>query len=287
MSTNLSVLGLGKMGFALAATLQKKDQVTVWNRTAGKAASLVAMGAIQASSAAEAVSTGDIIVLCVGNYKDSHAILSDCGDLKGKTLIQLTTGSATDAKTMQDWAIGKGALYLDGVILAFPSGIGLKDSQIICAGSEDAWTTAEQILKSLGGASQYVGVNLNAPIALESAMIGPTLMATMGIIQGAYTLEQAGLDVGIYAELLSGMGPFLTENLKRQAKAIAANEFSDTEAALGTWAAALTHNSDVRGTATDFDFLEPISNLLNKAVEAGYGDEEISAAIKILRQTSE
>lgn len=50
------------------------------------------------------------------------------------------------------------------------------------AGSEDAWMTGEPVIKCLGGASMYVGNSLMAPIALESALVTPALMAIMGVI---------------------------------------------------------------------------------------------------------
>ena len=285
MASKLSVIGLGRMGSALASTLLKNDNdVTVWNRTESKARPLLAAGASQASSAADAIAASDITIICVGNYDDSRNVFSDCGDLAGKTLIQLTTGTAAEAEAMQEWAISKEGHYLDGVIAAYPSGIGSDETLLVVAGSERAWKVSEEFIKCLGGASMYVGTNLSAPIALESAMVGPSLMAIMGMIQGAYLLEQAGLDVGLYAEMMASAAPLLAESLHRQAMAIATNSFTDTEASLGTWAAGLDHNPDAYGEQAGIDLLKPIRELLNRAVDAGYGEEEIAAAIKIFRE---
>lgn len=52
-------------------------------------------------------------------------------------------------------------------------------------------------------------------------------------------LEKQGLDLGMYVEIISSMSPLLTERLRRQANAIATDNFNDTEAALETWAAGL------------------------------------------------
>jgi len=285
MASKLSVVGLGRMGSALASTLLKNDNdVTVWNRTESKTRPLLAAGASQASSAADAIAASDITIICVGNYDDSRNIFSDCRDLAGKTLIQLTTGTAAEAEAMQEWAISKDGLYLDGVIAAYPSGIGSDETLLVVAGSERAWEISEEFIKCLGGASMHVGTDLSAPIALESAMIGPSLMAIVGMIQGAYLLEQAGLDVGLYAEMMGSATPLLAESLHRQAMAIATNSFTDTEASLGTWAAGLNHNADAYGEQAGIDLFKPIRELLNRAVNAGYGEEEVAAAIKIFRE---
>lgn len=54
-SVQVSVLGLGAMGNALAAALVKAGHATtVWNRSAGKADNLVAQGAQAAATAGDA-----------------------------------------------------------------------------------------------------------------------------------------------------------------------------------------------------------------------------------------
>jgi len=286
MGERISVVGLGKMGSALARTLINYDnEVTVWNRTESKAEALVAAGARKAPNPTTAIDDSEVIIVCVGNYEDTTQVLSECEDLNGRTLIQLTTGTASEAEAMRSWVEGKGGLYMDGVIIAYPSGIGKEETLLVIAGDKSAWAKHEKIIKWLGGASMYVGDNLAAPIALEAAMVGPSLMAIMGTIQGAYLLEQAGLDVGAYAEIMAAGAPIMTESLHRQANAIATNSFSDTEASLGTWAAAINHNVDAFGEHGGVDLMKPIRELLNRAVDAGYGDEEIGAAIKVLRQS--
>ncbi len=286
MSQRVSVIGLGRMGSALATTLLDGHyKVTVWNRTAAKAKPLVEAGATLAASVNEAIDGSEIVIVCLGIYDDANRIFSGCADLTGKTLIQLTTATAAEAEAMQAWAESKKALYLDGVIIAYPSQIGNDETVLCVAGSEEAWQNGERPIKCFGGSSMYLGANLAAPEAMDWALVLPTLMAIMGTIQGAHILEQAGLDVGLYANMLAGNGPFIAEDLHRQAAAIAANHFTNTEAALGTWAAGLNVTEELPTGA--IDLLEPIRELLKQAVAAGYGDEEIAATIKILRKTNQ
>jgi 3-hydroxyisobutyrate dehydrogenase-like beta-hydroxyacid dehydrogenase len=274
------------MGSALANTLLDGHyKVTVWNRTAAKAAPLVEAGATLAASVNEAIDGSEIIVVCLGNYDDTNQIFSGCADLTGKTLIQLTSGTTKEAEAMQGWAEGKNALYLDGVIIAYPSGIGNDETLLVVGGSEEAWQNGERPIMCLGGSSMYVGANLGATIALEEALVTPLLMATMGTIHGAHILEQAGLDVGLYAEMLPAVAQILTDSLHRPAAAIAANDFTDTEASIGAWMAGWDHKEELPTGA--IDLLKPIGELLNQAVAAGFGDEGIAAAIKVLRKTNQ
>jgi len=287
MSQRVSVIGLGRMGSALATTLLEDHyKVTVWNRTAAKAEPLVEAGATLAASVNEAIDGSEIIIVCLSIYDDANRLFSGCADLTGKTLIQLGWGTAAEAEAMQNWAVSKNALYLDGFIMAFPSQIGDDEALLVVGGSEEAWQSGERPIMCLGGSSKYVGTNIAATIVLEEALTVPLLMATVGAVHGAHILEQAGLDVGLYADMLSGMTPILAKSLRREVAAIAANDFTNAQASIGAWGTeGYDHTEDLPTEA--IDLLGPIRELLNQAVAAGYGDEGIAAAIKVLRRTNQ
>src|SRR5438874_8549365 len=66
--SEISVIGLGAMGSALARTLLQADHhVTVWNRTAAKMDPLLALGAKGATDIVDAVATSPLILVCVAN----------------------------------------------------------------------------------------------------------------------------------------------------------------------------------------------------------------------------
>ncbi|MCJ7780453.1 MAG: NAD(P)-binding domain-containing protein, partial [Acidimicrobiia bacterium] len=74
--SDVTVIGLGAMGSALAATLiEKGHAVTVWNRTAAKAAPLVSAGAVQAATPRDAVAASPVTIVCVGGYADTREVL--------------------------------------------------------------------------------------------------------------------------------------------------------------------------------------------------------------------
>ena len=59
-------VGLGTMGAAMAANLARAGfQLTVWNRTPGRAGPLVALGAVEAHSPLEVAQASDLVVTCV------------------------------------------------------------------------------------------------------------------------------------------------------------------------------------------------------------------------------
>ncbi len=72
----VSVLGLGAMGHALAAALVAAGHTTtVWNRSAGRADGLVEQGAAVAATAGAAVRAGELVVVCLLDHASVHEVL--------------------------------------------------------------------------------------------------------------------------------------------------------------------------------------------------------------------
>lgn len=291
----IAVIGLGRMGTALASTLLTRGhQVVVWNRTSARADPLIRAGASRAESPAAAIAAAEVVIICVGNYADTNQVLAACGDLHGRTIVQLTTGRSHEAAALQHWVEQRGGSYLDGSILAYPSQIGFAETMLVVAGAPAAWAISERIVRDLGGASLYVGSDLSAPIAMGFALAVPSLMAMVGMLIGFHALERAGVSPNILADKLPGITHALTGDLDRQARAIIADDFSATEASLGAWAAAFgdtwaaeLEDSDATARGEDVAaVLRPIAALLNRGVAAGYGEEDLTAVLKVLRSPS-
>jgi 3-hydroxyisobutyrate dehydrogenase-like beta-hydroxyacid dehydrogenase len=286
MANKVLVIGLGSMGSAFAMTLLKNDyEVTVWNRTASRAEPLLKAGAIQAGSVAEGVGASNLIVICVSNYEDTQLLLEGCGDLSGKTFIQLTTASASESKAMEAWATQKGGLYLDGEILVGPSDIGTKKAMFVVAGSQDSWRASEPVMKCLGGSSRYLGENVTEPTALSAAAILPMLGGIMGMIQGIQIIEKEGMDVGKCVDIIADLFESGDQiDIRRQGNAIAQNAFGDSDEAIETWEAGCSRLLEGYGNqGVNVEFLRLMRDLLNRAVKAGYGGEEVAAVIKVMR----
>ena len=131
---NISVIGLGSMGFALAETLLKADfNISVWNRTSSKSQKLENKGANICSTPNEAFKNSQFIVASLSNYEAWNNIIDSNQidmDLSGKTIIQLTTGSIEEVEALNDWVKKYNGNLLEGIISCFPSQIGTEESLI-------------------------------------------------------------------------------------------------------------------------------------------------------------
>src|ERR1700741_4309291 len=124
-------LGLGVMGFPMAGHLKKGGhEVTVYNRTAGKAQKWVEThGGRSAATPAEAARGADIVVSCVGNDDDLRSIVlgeqgSFAGMARGAIFVDHATASANVARELGEIAKGKGIHFLDAPVSGGQAGAG-------------------------------------------------------------------------------------------------------------------------------------------------------------------
>ena len=128
MNQKVAVIGTGRMGSALASALSKKGFATmVWNRTAARAEPLAKLGLHVAPNILEAVKDADIIVINISNYDSIKQLLRHTeveSALRGKIIVQLTTGTPDEAREMESWAKLHAIEYLDGAISGNPTDVG-------------------------------------------------------------------------------------------------------------------------------------------------------------------
>jgi 3-hydroxyisobutyrate dehydrogenase-like beta-hydroxyacid dehydrogenase len=190
-----SLLGLGKMGRALAATLLDAGlSVTVWNRTPAPAADLVARGAIEAGDPTEAVLTSDLVIACVLDYPTTVALLDvpALHDLTGRSVLQLASGHPHEARRLEAMITARGGRYLDGFVKAYPSTVGSQDSLVLCSGSRDAFARHQDVLGALGRL-RFVGEDVAVACHLNNAAAAMMEIIVGGFIEGFAYAVGAGV----------------------------------------------------------------------------------------------
>lgn len=286
--SDVTVIGLGEMGSALAATfLRAQQRVTVWNRTPARAALLVGQGGVLAPDAAAAMGASPVVVVCVSDYAATRAIVeqeSVATALRGKLLVQLSTGTPKEARELGAWAAGRGVEYLDGAILAWPSQIGGSDTVILVSGPEATRRGAEPLLKCLAGALTPMGEELGSSSALFAAVLAYLAGRWIGLCHGALVCEAEGLSVASFGALLADLAPILGQDARHMGEVIAANDFADPESTLKTAGAdirRLVQHGEEAGINAELPRFA--AGLFARAIAAGHGAEEHAALIKILR----
>lgn len=285
----ITVLGLGSMGATIARLcLEQGHEVTVWNRSPGKAGPLVAAGARLAADAAEAVRASPAVLMCVYDYRAAEAILATDGvaaALDGRLLVQLTTGSPQDARDAEAWARRHGARYLEGAIQAAPDQMGRPDTPILMSGETPVFRAAEPLLGVLGGGIVYLGADAGAAAAMDLATLSTVYGTLLGFLHGARVAEHEGFDVAEYGRIVGGIMPTFAGFLEHEARVIRSGDFTVSQSPMRISVEATQRIlATAQQAGIDTGFPAFAAELFRRADAAGLGDEEIAALIKLLRR---
>lgn len=286
--SDVTVIGLGEMGGALAgAFLRAGHRVTVWNRTTGKARQLVAQGAILAPSVAAAIEASPVVVVCVSDYAASRAIVEDqssAAAFKGRTLVQLSTGTPKEAGDLQTWAHRHGADYLDGGILAWPSQMGEPETLVYLSGAREIFERHGSLLKGLAGGLTYLGEPAGLAASMFAAVLSYLAGRWIGICHGALICKAEGLSAKAFGETLAALAPALAGDSRHMGAVIEAAQYENPESTLrtaGNDIALLVRHAGDAGISVEWPTFA--AGLFQRAIDAGHGAEEHAALIKALR----
>lgn len=201
----LAVLGTGLLGSEVAIRLKDRHfDVTAWNRTGEKAATLATVGIQTAATAAEAIAGADAVLLLLADAeairgtlfaKDAEAALD------GRVIIQMGTISPNDSR-----AIGRAVQRAGGDYLEAPVLGSLPEARtgrlIVMAGGELAlYERCLPIFEALSEMPQRVGeVGQGAAMKLAMNQLIAGLTASFAYSLGLVRSE--GIDVGQFMGLL-------------------------------------------------------------------------------------
>jgi 3-hydroxyisobutyrate dehydrogenase-like beta-hydroxyacid dehydrogenase len=283
--SDMSVIGLGNMGAALASTLLRSGRsVTVWNRSAEKAAPLVEAGAAPASSPEEAIAASEATIVCIKTHKTTTELLKPLsGQLSGKTILDLSTGGAEEAKELVEMLTAAGAQWHIGMINAYPSGIGKAETAILCAGPLEVWDRWGDTIRALGGASAHVGTEAAAIPGLFAAMFTARQGFMFGLIYGGAVCRKAGLPMEVFAAQVPvtlGMAGNYADLFMRT---VPTRDYDDPGATVAVYLAALEDvMATFEATGTPDALPRLMRDLAQRGVDEGYVGHELTSLVEML-----
>lgn len=284
--TDVSLIGLGPMGIALARALQSRHTLTVWNRTPERATPILSQGTVLAPSALAAVQASPVVLVCVADYAASRSILASPGvadALRGKVLVQLNTGTPQDAR--EDWAALSGVAYLDGALLATPGQIGRPDTPLFISGEERALAGCRPVLEAIAGNIQYMGEPIGNAAAWDLATLSCMFGAMSGFFHGVRICESEGLKVNEFSQMIGAISPVLGEMISAEGEAIHAGRYGEPESSMATCAGSgRLFVKQAREAKLDASFPDFLMGMFDRALGAGLANERLAAMIKVLRQ---
>ncbi|RKT53204.1 3-hydroxyisobutyrate dehydrogenase-like beta-hydroxyacid dehydrogenase [Saccharothrix australiensis] len=274
----MTVLGLGLMGAALAAAFHRAGHpTTVWTRSDRPGPD----GTVRAATAAGAVAASPLVVVCVLDYRAAERVLD--GDLEGRTVVNLTTGTPEQARELAARVAGRGGAYLDGAILANPSGVGSPATPVFHSGPPEVFRAHERTLAALG-ACTHLGADVGLAALYDTALLGIVYPAVTGYLQALALLGREGVSAAEFTPLAQGVLAAFPALLPAMAAQVDSGDYVTGEARLDMQVAAvepLIEGGRARGV--DTGLLEHVRSLMARAVAAGHGAADYSAVVEVLR----
>ncbi len=283
----VSVIGLGKMGSALArALLSHGHAVTVWNRTPSKCAPLKEAGADVASSVEDAVHAARIVILCLTGPSASDRVLNATGvaaSLRSRTLVQLSTLPAQQSRDLDRWASENGIEYLYGSIFGYPSDVVGGKCTVVYSGSKHAFDAHQGVLAAMGGNPKFAGESTDSVLALKQAMLSYSFGSWLAFFHGAALCHKAGFPIETYAETVVDTFPMRTSAVRNFGKRIAARRYADSEAQLALYAEAYAHVVEL-STALEIDvtFPEIVARFFARAIADGHAEDGLPSLFELM-----
>ncbi|MES9541741.1 NAD(P)-binding domain-containing protein [Actinomadura sp. NPDC000600] len=282
MTTSVTVLGLGLMGSALAEALLKDGRtVTVWNRSRAKAGPLAAKGAVEAESAAAAISASPLVIVCLSVYANAEEVL-DTGAAAGRTIVQLTNGTPRQARAMADRVAGLGARYVDGGIMAVPPMIGRPEALILYSGDEGAFEEHRETLEVLGRA-QFLGADPGLAPLFDLALLDAMYGMFAGFQHAFALVRSEKVAATDFEPMATAWLTAMLGTLPEQARAVEEGDFATSVSSVATSRVAFPGLVEMsRDQGVDPGYLLSVQSLLDRAVEEGYGEDGLARLITLL-----
>lgn len=291
MKPTIGVIGLGRMGSALARAFLAADFTThVWNRSSDKAAALADQGASVAPSVSAAAAAAEIIVVCVSTYADSDRLLRPpevAAALHGKLIVQLSSGSPNQAREQALWAADNATAYLDGAIMATPNFIGTPGGTILYSGPRALFEAHRPVLLALGGNPQLVGEDVGHASALDLSLLGQMWGALFGQLQAAAICQAEGIALDLFEEHRRAFHPVVEGAVVDLITRIRDKRFAgDTEtlASLEVHYATLGLLLQLCAERGLHDLVPKAQDdLFRKAIDAGHRQDDFAAIAQFMR----
>lgn len=201
-------LGLGVMGHPMAGHLARAGhRVTVYNRTAAKAAAWVGEhGGTAAATPREAAQGADLVCACVGNDADLRSVTlgpdgAFAGMPRGAVFVDHTTASAEVARELHAAAKERGLHFVDAPVSGGQAGAVNGVLTVMCGGDAEPFERIRPVLTAYARAVTLVGASGAGQLA---KMVNQTAIA--GLLQGLAEAiafgQKAGLDMKLVLEVI-------------------------------------------------------------------------------------
>jgi 3-hydroxyisobutyrate dehydrogenase len=284
----LGFVGLGTMGVAMAANLLRAGhELTVWNRTAGRAGELLGAGAREVDTPAAVARASEVVLVCVSDTADVEAVILGPdgvrdGAAPGSLVIDCSTIAPAGSRRVADELRRSGVAFVDAPVSGGSEGAKNATLTIFVGGEPGDVARARPILEGIGRTITHMG-----PVGAGQATkaVNQVILAGtyLGVAEGIVLAIKAGLEPAQVVEALSGGAAQSWVLTNRSGRMIADDYPLGFKVEL--------HRKDLGialGLAREAGVALPVSALCEQLetglMAGGHGAEDMSALARSLRE---
>lgn len=206
----IAFLGLGAIGAPMASHLSHSPfELTVWNRTAEKAAAFSREHQVTvAASAAEAARGAEFVVTCLPSSHEVEELLAgddgiEAGLERGAMLIDCTSGDPATSRRIADRLRARGVEFIDAPVSGGVKGAVAGTLTVMCGGSESAIERAKPVLEAFGGKIVRCGStgSGDAVKAMNQALLAIHIWSAG---EALAALAKLGVEASLALEVING-----------------------------------------------------------------------------------
>ena len=277
--TTLAFCGLGRMGVPMAARLLGAGhEVRAWNRSPGKAGPLVAAGATEASSPAEAAAGAEVVITMLADPAAVDDVLAAADLIAGTTLIEMSTVGPDAVRTLAA-RLRDGVDVLDAPVLGSVPQATDGTLKIFAGGEAGVFERCRPLLEAMGTPRHLGPLGAGAAMKLVA---NSTLGALMtGLAEALALADGFDLDEAAVLDILSESAIGITARGKRPLIESGVYSPNFTLALAAKDLRLVTEAADAAGV--ELRLAPAARSWLERAAEHGLGDLDYSAVIADVR----
>jgi len=282
---SIGFIGLGTMGAPMASNLLRAGYpVTVYNRTASKAAPLTELGATVAASPKEAAAGADVVITMVSNddsiievYEGDNGVLA--GIRSGTTVIDCSTISPALVQRLAKQIAALGSSFLDAPVTgSSPAAI---DGTLVfmVGGSAETLAQVMDLFDTMGKKVLHMGDNGSGAVAklAHNTIVG---INNLALAEGFAIAAKSGLPADRFLELVQ-LGSAGSKAAELKGRKIIEHDFTNQFSL-----ALMLKDLKLASSLTDGSGIPaPMLNLAKSLFQAGqtqgFGDEDLSSIVKV------
>jgi 3-hydroxyisobutyrate dehydrogenase len=285
---NVAVLGTGIMGSAIARNLLRAGlAVTVWNRTREKAEALASDGAEVADTPAGAAEASDIVLTMLTDWDAVEAAMSGPDGALGAMgdhaiWVQMSTIGVAATEQAAQLAEQAGVTLVDAPVSGTKEPAEQGQLIVIVAGPESALDTCEPVFEAIGQKTVRVGAEPGRASAFKLVLNAWLVELVESLAETIAFAQALGFEPELFLETISGGGldsPYAQSKGKEMAQGEFPTSFPLRHAHKD--ANLVAQEAEQRGL--DLPAIRAALAQLERALELGFGDQDVAAVYEALR----